>query len=271
MDGEAKDKGEIVRLEAWPEVDGAALKLEIDRLRKARTEEMGTQAHAALIEMGAGAAPELLEKLGREKDTEAARRIRKVLETVTDARHTRLLAKLFEDKSIEVRIWCLERVAGFPDAGVRAAAEKAHLEADARKRDREPREVLAAALCCASSGSFTGFEALCDDAEKNWGEREAQLHVALSALRGEAATARVAKLLNEDSRKRKIAGLRLLSACGEGDAATDLVAPFLDNTDNSLRVGAINALRGIVDGDPPISNLSVFQAIEEANKWKARL
>ena len=43
-------------LEAWPKLEDAALaKREVARLRKARTEEMGAQAHAALVELGAGA------------------------------------------------------------------------------------------------------------------------------------------------------------------------------------------------------------------------
>ncbi len=36
-------------------------------------------------------------------------------------------------------------------------------------------------------------------------------------------------------------------------------------------VGAINALRGIIDGDPPLDKLPVFEAIERADKWKSRL
>jgi hypothetical protein len=81
----------------------------------------------------------------------------------------------------------------------------------------------------------------------------------------------VAKLLAATKRKTKVAGLRLIAACGEKESAKHLVLPFLDENDNSLRVAAINALRGIVDGDPPLNKLSVFEAIERANKWKARL
>jgi hypothetical protein len=50
-----------------------------------------------------------------------------------------------------------------------------------------------------------------------------------------------------------------------------LVLPFLDTNDNTLRIAAINALRGIVDGEPPIERLAVFDAIEMAKTWKERL
>ena len=45
----------------------------------------------------------------------------------------------------------------------------------------------------------------------------------------------------------------------------------LDDDDNSIRVATINALRGMVDGDLPVEQLSVFEAIEMAKQWKSKL
>lgn len=259
------------RLEAWPAVDQKAVKVELARLRKARTAEMGRQGQAALIALGSGAAPFVIDKLSHEKGEEALERMHTVLETLTDARHTRLLAERFGDKAAPVRLWCLRRVAGLPDPGTRAAAEKALEAAQGRKRKLDPAEVLAAALCCAASGSFEGFDVLCAAAEEDWGDQREALGIALGPLRGVEATTRLLPYLEEGSRKKKLLGLRLLAACGEAESAVPKVRPFLDESDNSLRVGAINALRGIVDGDPPLPRLPVFEAIERANKWKARL
>jgi hypothetical protein len=266
-----KPAEEIKYAEAWPTVDKRKVKVEVERLRKARVPEMGDQAHLALVAFGPGAAPLLLEKLGKEKGEEALERIEAVLLKLTDATHTRLLSLYFSNKDAHTRIWAMTRVAGFPDAGVRAAAEKAFKAADKRKRDRDPKEVYAAALCCASSGSFSGFEIICVDAESKWKQHGRLAHVALTALRGAEATAKVKSLLEDSERKRKVAGLRLLGAVGDKETATGLVRPMLDSTDNSLRVAAINALRGIVDGDPPLEKLPVFEAIERANKWKSRI
>ncbi len=271
---EEAEKQEIERLEKWPKVDQETVKTDVERLRKARTAGMGEAARESLTATGAGVVPLLLPKLGVEKDEAARKRIAKVLDGVTGAEHTRLLAEYFGDRSRPVRSWALRRVALFPDDGVRAAAEKAYQAATKKKKrsDSEEEEVFAAALCAASTGSFTGFEAITGRASKEWSKNGKAIHVALAALRGREATKRVAPLLTErDSRKEKVAALRLLAACGEGHGATSVVAPLLDSTDNSLRVAAINALRGIVDGDPPLDKLSVFEAIERANKWKARL
>jgi len=267
-----KGKEEIERLKAWPEVDEETVKLDVERLRKARTEEMGVQARDALVAAGAGVVPFLLPKYGIEQDEDALKRIVVVLDAVTGAEHTRLLAKDFTDRSVRVRTWSLRRAAAFPDPGVLAAAEKAYAAATKRKkRDRDEDEVFAAALCAASAGSFVGFEEIVERAEKDWGKSGQAIHVALTAVRGPKATEKVAPWLADESRQHKTAGLRLIAACGDKETATPLVAPFLDSTDNTLRVAAINALRGIVDGDPPLDKLSVFEAIERANKWKARL
>ena len=50
-----------------------------------------------------------------------------------------------------------------------------------------------------------------------------------------------------------------------------VVGLHLDSDDNQVRVAAINALRGIVDGQGPLEELSVFGAIELAKTWRARV
>ncbi|HIG11412.1 MAG: hypothetical protein ABGY71_03505 [bacterium] len=269
--GDEEELTEPKRLKAWPQVTKRDVKFELKRLVLARTEEMGLQARAALIEIGVGAVPYLVPKLGRERNEDASARLESVLDELTNARHTRLLAEYFDDKSLVTRKWSLRRVAWFPDAGVRSAAENALVAASTRKRNLDSDEIFAAALCCASSGSFEGFDTVAKRAAKDWGKLGPAIHTAFAALRSAEGTKRVAKLLAATKRKTKVAGLRLIAACGEKESAKHLVLPFLDENDNSLRVAAINALRGIVDGDPPLNKLSVFEAIERANKWKARL
>jgi hypothetical protein len=268
---------EIPRLDAWPEVpkeEREALAREIERLRKARDAEMGAKASAALIAMGAGVVPELLPKLGKEKDAAALARIEAVLTAVTDAAHTRLLAQSFADKSQPVRAFALARAAAFPDAGTRAAAEGALARAaaaaaaeDATPLDRK--EHQAAALAVTAAGSLAGLEHLASTLERGAAGEGAPWFTALQGVRGSEATRHLAPRLSGEP-KQKVAALTLLAGCGDRDAVT-LVAPHLDDTENAVRIAAINALRGIVDGDPPLKDLAVFQAIEVAKEWKARV
>jgi hypothetical protein len=265
---------EIVRLEAWPEIpkdQKKQVEVDIERLRKAHTEEMGVQARAALIADGAGIVPELLPKLGKEKDPAAVARIEEVLTAVTGAQHTRLLAASFADKSQPLRTFALLRVAEFPDAGTRAEAEAALARAaavqDPGKEDQA--EHLAAALAATASGSLLGLDHLAERAETGFGAHGKRMRTALEAVRGPEATQQLAPRLKGE-RAQKIAALNLLAGCGDPSAKA-LVKPHLDDSDNSVRIAAINALRGIVDGDPPLDQLPVFKAIELAKEWKARV
>jgi hypothetical protein len=265
---------EIVRLTAWPELAPALQKTvetDVERLRKAHTEEMGRQAREALVAAGAAIVPELLPKLGKEKDAEARARIEDVLTAVTGAEHTRLLAQRFADKAQRVRTFALRRASAFPDAGTRAEAEAALARAAAVKEpeDEDRAEQLAAALATTASGSLAGLEHLAQRAETSFGTEGASMRLALEAVRGKEATALLGARLGGE-RPARIAALNLLAGCGD-ESAKALVKPYLDDNDNSVRIAAINALRGIVDGAPPLDKLPVFEAIELAKEWKGRV
>jgi len=274
---EPAEKKEVVYVTEWPALDKsvtATVKTDIERLRKSNTPEMGEQADEALSAVGAGIVPLLLPVLGKERNLEACLRVESVLDKVTGPEHTRVLAPFLADKSREVRIWTLHRCAGFPDAAIRAAAEDALAKAVVA-REKEPKsdeaatELYEAALCATSAGSHQGFERVAQAALEQWGKKGVEIRVALEAVRDDEATALASVLAQDPDRKKKVCGLNLLAGCGT-KAAIAVVKPSLDSTDNSIRIAAINAMRGIVDGDPPIANLPVFEAIELAKKWKTR-
>ena len=266
------------KLEAWPELSRAeerSAKAELARVRQARTPEMADEGHAALVEIGAGAAPLVLPVLGKERDEDALERLAAVLDDLTDERHTRLLGAEFEHDDGVVRTYCLLRVARFPDPGLLAGAEAALERMDGLEerehRDYDEHEHWAAALAATSAGSTAGLGRLVERAVEDWAEEGEAMRLALAGAKGAEATAAVAELLDGAARRELVAGLRVIAACGSRDEAVPVVRPHLDSSDNSIRIAAINALRGIVDGDPPLERLSVFDAIEHANRWKARL
>lgn len=276
-DGKREPTAPVERLAAWPEIPAdraATVKTDIERLRKAGTPEMAEQAETALVAAGAMVAPGLIVAMGKERMDDARLRLEAVLDQVTGAAHTRLLAPSFADKSREVRTWALARCAAFPDPGVLAEAEAAFAKASAAhakdpKAEGSEAEVFAAALCATSAGSHKALETLGKVAVEQWGKRGVSMRLALEAVRDAESTKFATTLLAEADRKKKVAGLNLLAGCGTKDAIA-AVKPYLDNTDNSIRIAAINAMRGIVDNDLPIANLPVFEAIELAKKWKER-
>ncbi|MEZ6004009.1 MAG: hypothetical protein R3F17_05835 [Planctomycetota bacterium] len=271
--GSDKDeaKKEPERLKEWPKVeDEAALKLEVKRLMKASTENMGIQSAEALGKMGAGIAPSLLGELSRTRDKDAMQRIEDVLDGVLGAPHTRLLGEHFLSKSPAERRYAMKIVAKNPDPGTREQAEKAFAEATKERTRWEAKDRYLAALCCAASGSKTGLDDLITAACENWGKTREDLSVSMLPLRDDTLTTDLIKRFDTGQRGDQVNGLRLLSIVGT-QAAVPFVKPLLDSGDASIRVAAINACRGIVDHEPPLGNISAFDAIELAKKWKDRL
>ena len=261
----------IEYLTAWPKpADKDALMTDIERLCKARTEDMGKLAHDALVADGAAAVPFLLERYGREKDDGAHERLHDILFEMIKADQTRVLAKHFESKNLNERVMALWRAGVFPDKEIHAAAEAAFLRMDKQGDKADPDERYAAALCACSAGSIKGLDTLIAQAMKRWDKKGPEMRIALEGVRGPEATAVVGKRLDEPDRKVKVAALHLLGGCGD-KSITSKIKPLLDETDNSLRVAAINALRGIVDGELPIEGLSAFEAFEMAKKWKEKV
>ena len=263
----------VERLTAWPEpADKAQVATDIDRVIKAHVPEMATGGRDGLVAAGAAVVPFVLPRYGRERDEEARKRLFEVLVATTGAEHTRLLAKEFDDKLVLVRTFALWRAAQFPDPELRKPAEAAWNRVAKQGDKADADERYAVALCAASTGSPAGLPALWDatTTSKEWDKKKGEMRAALEGARGKEATTWVlAKLDEKADRKVKVAVLRMLAGCGDKESAAR-VKPFLDDEDNQVRVAAINALRGIVDGDPPIENLSAFEAIEMAKEWKSR-
>jgi hypothetical protein len=265
------------RLTEWPAlVDEATAKREVARLRKAETEEMGLDAATRIRETGAGFAPLLLEALGKERDVDTRARLTDALTSITAAPHTRLLAREWNDKSEHVRAFALARVAAFPDAGLAETARAHYLALEALAADPKAKaapsaeELDLAARAALASGALEGMERALVQAETNWRGNGPSLRVAARGVRGDAATAYLLpKLLEAGTDARRVAALNLLGSAGTKEAVST-VRRFLEAEANPVRVAAINALRGIVDDAPPLDNLSVFTAIEEAKRWKER-
>jgi hypothetical protein len=267
----AKAAAPIVYLTAWPKPDNKdTLLTDIERLVKVRTPEMGVQARQALIADGASSVPFLLDRYGKEKEPDVQRRLREVLIENTKADQTRLLAKHFEKPSTSERTFALWRAAAFPDKELAPAAEAAFTRLEKQGAKADPEERYAAALCLTSTGSLKGLDSLYETALNEWGKRGVELRAALNGIRSPEASKRIADKLKDSDRKQKVAVMHVLSGCGvKADAI--YLRQYLDDDDNSIRVAAINALRGMVDGDLPVEQLSVFEAIEMAKTWKAKL
>ncbi len=263
------DSSKVTYLTAWPKPQKKEqITTDLDRVVKASIPEMAEGGHQGLVAEGTAAVPFVLERYGREKDDEVLARLKAVLMEITKPEQTRLLAQDFAHKDLLHRTFALWRCAAWPDAQIKPLAEAAWAKVVKQGEKADADERYAAALCTTASGSLAAFDAVFEIAQKSWAKKGGELRIALEAVRGPEPTKTLLGRLGGE-RKAKIAALKMLAGCGDKSAVGPL-KPLLDDTDNEIRVVTINALRGIVDGDSPLDQLSAFESIEMAKKWKER-
>ena len=105
---------------------------------------------------------------------------------------------------------------------------------------------------------------------EDWRSRVGIVSAVLPAARGSEGADLVLDRMPADDIAARVTGLRLLRSLAPKHYA-GILAVYLDHEQSNVKKEAINALRVVVDDDPPLENLSVFQAIELAQQWRARL
>jgi HEAT repeat protein len=264
------DPAKVTYLTAWPKPQSKdQLVTDIERMVKATIPEMAEGGKQGVLAEGTAAVPFVLERYGKEKDEDVLQRLKTVLIEISKPEQTRLLAQDFDHRDVRHRTFALWRCAAFPDPSIKALSEAAWAKVQKQGEKADADERYAAALCATSSGSMQAFEVLFEYAQKGWAKRGVELRVALDAVRGAEASKVLLGKLGGD-RKARIAALKMLAGCGDKSVVGTL-KPLLEDPDNEVRVVTINALRGIVDGDGPLEQLSSFEAIEMAKKWKSRI
>lgn len=272
---------QVERATEWPDAPGReGLTRTIAKVKKATTDEMARQGAEEIKAAGAGAAPGLLAALGKERDEAARRRLAAALDSITEAQHTRLLAQEFESKKEHVQAYVLRRVAELGDPGLKGEAKglwdglvamRAHPKKKNKVDDDHERRVAILLVSCGSTDSLPlVLELAGSKSFQAW-----RTHLQAAAESAKAAGPEVGNAIGAALPKAKgmneqLGTLRLLTFAGSEDHA-QAVRPALDSPNNGVKIAAINALRRLVDGEDPIQKLSAFDAIERANKWKARL
>ncbi len=250
---------------AWPELsrrEQTQVKQTCDQLRKTGKAERIADLEQRLQQFGAGAAPLLIDRLSdMRKNINAP--LQRVLEhLVTDA-DAPLLARRAQDDRLAIRRYVVGRLERTGNRDMLPVFRHALGDDDDEVR-------LAAVLGITRCGDTAALPQLLEHCIADWHAVRARAEPALAGVKGRAAAEWLATPLSDDSEPRKVAALRMLRVAGDRQS-TALIAPLLDSENHNLKRAAINALRGIVDGDPPLDKLSVFQAIEMAKTWKARL
>ena len=250
---------------AWPELSKAEQKSvgkACQALRRAKKPERREKVEADLVAFGAGACPFVLDRLSDHK-TNVNDSLGRVLDQLTEPRHADLLAARVTDRKVAVRHYVVTRLTTL------AKPELAEMFRGARE-DKSEAVAQQAAFGLAACGATDSLAQLLQLANQSWDEHQAQLALALPAARGTEATDLVLGAVANADLPEQATALKLLRYLATSESAK-AIAPYLDSEDSHVKREAINALRVVVNGEPPLETLSVFDAIERANKWKARL
>jgi hypothetical protein len=250
---------------SWPALDESRAA----RARVLCEELIGTDEEAAvaatdeLVAMGAGVAPLVIARLGEAKASRHADAFAGILDQVVADQHAPLVEDCAKQKQNEIRAWAVGWLARHPDEQHRDVLEKTADDKDAEVAFRAAAGLLAL-------GDLDRLEAVFETCAEDWPPHAAFVGAVLPPARSaEAAELVFAKMTAKEVRAQ-VTGLRLLRSLAPPDTA-GRIGSYLDAQQHAVKKEAINALRVVVDGEAPIEDLSVFQAIEQAKQWKERL
>lgn len=248
----------------WPKLsasEAAKARGWIRRLDVDDEDAIATVEHD-LVALGAGVAREVVRELDA-KDDESRELAARVLDRVLEPQHAPLLEPLLEQREVHARRYASLRIARFHAKDSEPALRDA-LE------DEDADVAFHAALGLAGLGDLEQLDAVYERCNDDWREIGDVVTEVLAPLRSSEATAWVRKRLMSADDRGKVTCLRLMRSLCTRELA-GLIAIHLDSEQAAIKKEAINALRVVVDGDPPIENLSSFDAITMAQKWKERL
>ncbi|MDA0372669.1 MAG: hypothetical protein O2865_02685 [Planctomycetota bacterium] len=249
----------------WPELSSKqteAAKLALRRLGD-EDEEVADAAEAELVDFGPAIAPMLLTRLA-DRRPQHEDVLARVLHRVVPASHAPLIADKAAAKAVPVRSFAVEYLAGLGDTTYRPVFEKA-------RKDKDEGVAFRAVLGLAGlrdRDALLELLGLCETLE--WRDTSSLIQTGLAHARDAELTDALVKAMPREDERRVVTGLRLLRSVAPKEYA-GVIATWLDAEQHAVKKEAINTLRAVVDGDRPLENLSVFQAIDQAKKWKERI
>ncbi len=212
---------------------------------------------------GVGVAPVLLGAMHDRQKPKIIQRLSFFLDKLLKKEQGPLLIQEYRANNKTLSLFIVRKITSFKDRAYIPFLKKA-------QKNKDPLVVKTATLALASLGETSTLPFLSKMARDHWQTDNRKIREAALGLHGKKASDLLIPMLKKADDNLKIGILRILAVAGTKETAS-VIRRYLDSTKHQIRVAAVNALRGIVDGDPPYANLSVFSAIEEVKKWKRRI
>lgn len=227
-------------------------------------EELRQAAEQELMTMPEAAVPLLIQKLS-DFPSNINEPLFRVLEKLTVKEHAPLLAGYAKEKRQAIRFFVVGRLAGFADKTMEPVFTHA-------LKDKDPEVAYRAALGLVALGDKKALPLVVARCAAAWDEIGEITMRTIAPGKSSDHTRALLDVFDQaapDDAKTRIIALRLLRALGVKEEIM-AIKIHLDSDDHATKKETINALRVIVAGQPPLEDLSVFDAIEMAKEWKAR-
>jgi hypothetical protein len=247
------------KLSEWPvlkDTDKERVKALVGQFRKP-DEKLHADAKRSLVQFGAGAAPVVMQ-LVADRDESINGHLFGVLDAVLDKPHAGLMAREAKKPRPELRRYLLLRMCRFGDPDLAPVFESTIT-------DKDELTAFYAGLGLLALKRDTALPAVLAHCKKHWVEVAALVAEVLPPARSHECGAQVFAAIAKGDVADQMTGLRLLRYLMVKEQGV-ILRTYLEASDHAVKREAVNAAR-VLHGEPPVDNLSVFQAIEQAKAW----
>jgi hypothetical protein len=251
------------KLAEWPTLDAAGknrAQALVGQFRKPDP-QLHADARKQLVALGAGAAPMLMQQISDRADNVNAM-VFAVLDELVTAEHSALLAREVKKPRVELRRWLCGRLCRLRDADLAPVLESL-------VSDQDERTAFHAQLGLLGLRRQSAVAPVVAYTKSRWAELGPLVAEVLTPARAAEAATPVFEYIAKAPAGDQMAALRIARYLMVKEQGM-LLRAYIESSDHAVKREAINAAR-VVHGEPPIENLSVFQAIELAKEWLKKL
>jgi hypothetical protein len=217
-------------------------------------------ARNGLVGVGEAAMPLLFQQVSDRQEA-SNEQLFLVFDKVIGPQHAALLARELGKPRVELKRYLVRRLCRFVDptmAPVLVAAS----------RDKDAQVAITGSIGALALKQKEALPAVLLRAKNDWDSIRELAAEVLPAARSSECGMWAIDCLKDAHPVDRVAALRLLRYLAVKEQAAYLRI-YLDAEDHGVKKEAINAMR-VLYGQPPMENLSVFQAIEMAKEWKTK-
>ncbi|MEO6598170.1 MAG: hypothetical protein ABIP94_25785 [Planctomycetota bacterium] len=262
-DGKREPAPASEKLAEWPELkqpDKDRVLALVGQFRK-EDPELRADATKQLLAIGAGGMPLLLQQVS-DRAENINSHLFALFDSLLEPRHSALMARETKKPRIELRRYLMQRLCRFGDKDLLPVLE-------ATSKDKDEATAFYAALGMLAQKRREAVPAVVTYTKLHWKEVGPITAEVLPAARSQEVGAWVFEAIAKAPAAEQMAGLRLLRYLAVKEHNL-IMRTYLQAPDHTVKKEAVNTMR-VLNGEDPIENLTVFQAIEMAKQWLAKI